>query len=179
MKSDTKQPNSLWGNIFRGRHKEENIRTILARLPLFEGLSKRELTQIERILHLREFRAGETVFLQGDPGLGMYIVERGVVRIVQEPGKNMLAELTEGDFFGELALLEEWPRSATAVTETPCRLFCLFQPDLLDLIDRAPQLGVKILLRLVRTIGERLNTTNELLQRLQKNGHPDGTGNGR
>lgn len=160
--------NSLWGNVFKGRQKEEEtICAILSRLPIFEGLGKRELTQIERILHLREYRPDEVIFLQGDPGLGMYIIESGTIEIVHEPLRNLLAELGAGEFFGELALLDESPRTATAVAKTPCRIFCLFQPDLFDLMNRNPRLGVKILSKLARTIGERLKKTNEHLHNMK------------
>src|SRR6266540_2063775 len=156
--------NSLWGNVFKGRRKEEKtICSILQRLPLFEGIGSRELAQIERVLHLREYRPDEVIFLQGDPGLGMYIIESGDVEILHEPLRNLLAELGPGEFFGELALLDESPRTATAVAKTPCRIFCLFQPDLFDLMNRHPRLGVKILSRLAVTIGERLKKTNEHL----------------
>jgi CRP-like cAMP-binding protein len=156
--------NSLWGNIFRVRQREpEKVRNILKRLPIFEDLGSRDLTAIERILHRREYREDETIFLQGDPGLGMYIIESGTVAIVCEPVKQVLAELDEGEFFGELALLDDLPRTATAVAKTPCSVLCFFQPDLFDLIDRNPRLGVKILFRLARTVGERLKKTNEQL----------------
>jgi CRP-like cAMP-binding protein len=162
--------NSLWGNVFKGRRKEEEtICSILGRLPIFEGLSRRELAQIERVLHQREYRPDEVIFLQGDPGLGMYIIESGTVEIVQEPLRHLFAELGPGDFFGELALLDESPRSATAVARTACRIFCLFQPDLFDLVNRSPRLGVKILTSLARTIGERLKTLNENLRTMKAN----------
>ena len=160
--------NTLWGNIFRVRHKEENtLLKILQKVPIFEGLNNRELSQIERILHTREYRPEETIFHQGDPGLGMYIIESGSVDILSDPGKDILAELRDGDFFGELALLDEAPRTATAVAKSRCKMLCFFQPDLFDLLERNPHLGVKVLFRLARIIGERLRRTNEQLHELK------------
>lgn len=156
--------NTFWANIFRNRQKEpEKVRNILKKLPVFEDLNNRDLNAIERILHQREYREDEAIFLQGDPGLGMYIVESGTVAIVCEPDKHVLAELHNGEFFGEIALLDESPRTATAIAKTECRMLCFFQPDLFDLIDRNPRLGVKVLFRLARTISERLRKTNEQL----------------
>lgn len=160
---------SLWANIFRPRQdSQDTISSILRRIPVFEGLDARELLQIEKILHEREYRPEERIFLQGDPGLGMYIIIEGNVEIVSEPGHHLLTVLHDGEFFGELALLDESPRTATAIAQSPCRLLCLVQSDLYDLIDRNPKLGVKILVQLARTIGERLKKTNEYVYELKK-----------
>lgn len=157
--------NNLWGNIFK-RKKIEGVRDILKRIPVFEDLSNLELSHIERILHHREYAADEVIFSQGTPGFGMYIIEDGSVKIVSEPSNRILAELQGGDFFGELALLGDTPRSATAIAKTACRMLCFFQSDLIDLISRKPQTGVKILLCLSRTIGERLKKANEEIHAL-------------
>lgn len=164
---------NLWTNIFKPRQNEEDtIQTILMRVPVFEGLSRRELAQIERILHQREYLKDETIFFQGDPGLGMYIIVDGDVDIISEPDKHPLAELHAGEFLGELSLLDESPRTASAISKNASRLLCLFQSDLYDLMDRNPRLGVKILIQLARTIGVRLKKTNEHLSEL-KNGGSD------
>ncbi len=153
--------NSFWGNIFKDRNKEEDVRDILRRVPIFKDLNNRDLTRLERVLHRREYRQGEIIFHQGDPGLGMYIIESGSVGIMLVPAQMIIAELFDGEFFGELSLLDDSPRTASAIAKTPCKMLCLFQPDLFDLIDLDPRLGVKILLGLSRTIGERLKRTNE------------------
>lgn len=159
--------NSLWGNIFKVRQKEEDeILGILKKIPIFEELGKRDLGRVERLLHKRQYSSHEVIFLQGDPGLGMYIIEKGNVDIISEPGKNRLADLSDGEFFGELALLDDSPRTASAVATTDCTLLCFFQPDLLDLVERNPQLGVKILFHLARTVGARLRKANELIREI-------------
>jgi len=164
---------TLWANIFKPRQDpEDSVLSVLKRIPVFEGLNKRDLQQIEKILHQREYRSDERVFLQGDPGLGMYVIAEGDVKIVTEPEQHCLTTLHVGDFFGELSLMDDAPRTATAVAKTPSRLLCLFRSDLLDLIDRNPKLGVKVLIQLSRTLGERLKKTNEHVCRL-KNGTGD------
>jgi CRP-like cAMP-binding protein len=160
---------SLWENIFKSRQdSRDTVASLLRKIPVFDGLDARDLLQIEKILHERDYRAEERIFLQGDPGLGMYIIVEGSVEIVSEPGHHVLTVLHQGEFFGELALLDESPRTATAIAESPCRLLCLVQSDLYDLMDRSPKLGVKILVQLARTIGERLKKTNEYVQELKK-----------
>ncbi len=160
---------SFWGNIFKTRKKEkESIISILKKIPIFEGLSNRDLNFIEPQLHPREFRADEIIFHQGDPGVGMYIIEEGTVKIVFEPTNRVLAELGPGEFFGELALLDESPRSAAAIAKTYCKVWGMFQSDLFSIIERNPRLGVKITLRLAQVIGERLKRSNVQVQELQK-----------
>jgi CRP/FNR family transcriptional regulator, cyclic AMP receptor protein len=165
--------NNLWGNIFK-RQKREGVQDILKKIPVFEGLSNNDISHIERILHYREYKPEEVIFSQGTPGFGMYIIEDGSVTIVSEPSMEIMAELQSGDFFGELALLDDSPRSASAIAKTSCRMLCFFQSDLLDLISRKPQIGVKILLCLARTIGERLKRANEEIHALNKRSETQG-----
>jgi len=156
--------NGIRSRLFgRGRQEEpgKKIREILKSIPIFDGLSKRELTSVERILHERHYQTDEIIFRQEEPGMGMYIIESGTVGIVSEPASMQFSELHVGDFFGELALLDEAPRSATAVAKSPCRVFGFFQPDLFSLVERDPRLGVKIVLRLAQIIGSRLRRANE------------------
>ena len=160
---------TLWENIFRLRqNKSDEIDYILLKIPIFQDLKPRDLAVIKRILHTREYKAEESIFNEGDVGLGMYIIVKGKVRIVYSPGHQVLAELNEGDFFGELSLLDEAPRSAAAIAAAPCFLMCFFKPELLDLLERNPKLGTRILFKLAWTIGERLKSTNEQLRTLSE-----------
>lgn len=146
---------SLWKSLIGagGPSSEDNL---VGAIPLFEDLTPRELDAVRRLLHRREYVAGESIFIQGEPGLGMYIIVRGAVSIQSEPSGRELVELADGDFFGEIALLNEVIRTATARAKTDCTLLSLFQPDLLSLLDRNPRLGVKVLLSLARLVGLRL-----------------------
>jgi len=173
-----------WARAFGYRTQKDKsgneIEAILTKIPIFEELSKRELSEIERILHRRDYEDGESIFRQDEPALGMYIIQSGEVAIVLEPSGIQVSELHDGDFFGEVGLLDESPRSATARAKTHCRVFGFFQPDLFGLIERDPRLGVKIVLRVARIIGARLRKTNEqaraLSEELQKLKRPARTG---
>ena len=99
--------------------------TLLARCPLFAGVLPDDLRDVARHLRRRRFRRGEVIFHQGDPGDALHIVASGSVKIVlpsAEGEEAIIATIHAGDFFGELALLDGAPRSATAaaveVTET-------------------------------------------------------------
>ena len=110
---------NVWRNIFSGGTvREGSTEEILSKVPAFANLTPRELKEVAAIMHRREYRAGEPVFFQGDPGLGMYIIQEGEVSIEiagKDGGRQVLVVLTDGDFFGELALIDESPRSADAI----------------------------------------------------------------
>jgi CRP/FNR family transcriptional regulator, cyclic AMP receptor protein len=145
-----------------------SIESILRKVPIFEDLSKRELASVERILHEREYQAEEIIFRENEPGMGMYIIHSGCVAIISEAGQLQLSEFSDGDFFGDVSLLDDAPRSATAVAKCPSRIFGFFQPDLFGLMARDPRLGLKIVFRLARLLAERLRKTNQHAQALNQ-----------
>lgn len=162
---------SLWGNIFKIKASdEEDILATLRQVPLFANMSDGELREFEKLIHRRHFHADETIFWEGEPGVGMYIIQHGAVAICKNaPGeaREELAVLRDGEFFGELALLDESPRSATAVAKEESHILGLFRPDLFGLLDRKPRLGNKFLFQLAMIIGERLKNSNTDLQSLR------------
>jgi CRP/FNR family transcriptional regulator, cyclic AMP receptor protein len=89
----------------------------LGRVRLFTGLGEHELESIARSMRLRRFRRGEVVFHAGDPGDALFIVTVGEIKIglpSDSGDEAILATVRPGDFFGELALLDGAPRSASA-----------------------------------------------------------------
>lgn len=165
--------NTLWDNLFKGsKKKKEQVISILKDIPMFEDLNRREFEIVENILHKRSYSVDEVIFSQSSMGAGMYIIVEGTVNIISEPGGQVIAELGDGEFFGELALIDESPRTATAVAKTPCSVLGFFQGDFFGLNERHPRLGIKIAIRLCRIIGRRLIATNDqnvaLLKKLEK-----------
>jgi len=167
MKTDT-----YWGNIFRkGPPAEEELLLVLASNPFFEDLSKRELKKIERIVHRRTYTPGEEIFRENQPGAGMYIIKSGSVDVLMSlegGGTRTLAHLEEGDFTGEMTLLDEAPRSASAVACEETEIIGFFRPDLFGLLERDPRLGLKIVLRLSHMMAERLRYTNREVRELER-----------
>ncbi len=163
---------SVWGNIFKAKNGErQTLLEQLRHIPLFAGLSKGELKEIERLIHLRRYKSGEVIFWEDEPGVGMYVVHQGEVGIYKAYGtaeQRQLAHLQTGDFFGEMALLEDESRSATAVALTDSHLLGLFHPDMFDLFARKPQLGIKLLAALAGMLAKRLRKTNLDLWELAK-----------
>jgi len=159
--------NHFWGTT-KKRKSGDEVRELLRGIPLFEQLTDRELSGIERILHERMYAPGEEIFRKGEPGVAMYIIGSGSVTIRVGKSGKPLAELEGGEFFGELALLDESPRSASAVAKTESKVFAFSQPDLFSLIERDHHLGIKVIVALARIIGDRLKRTNDQLQELTK-----------
>ena len=151
---------SLYKNFFKKSNSADPIQDILKQVPIFKNLTSKELNQIIRLTHLRDYKLNEPVFKKLSPGEGMYIILEGTIEIFEPDSGITFAKLSSGDFFGELALLDEEPRSATAKAIKPSKLIGFFRTDLLVLIKRYPDLGNKILLNLSRVLGERLRQTN-------------------
>ena len=158
----------FWGNLFRRRPKEEDeLLEILKKVPIFEDLSRSEHQKVAGILHRRAYAADESIVREGEMGVGIYIILSGQVQIVQgsEDGARIrLATFAAGDFFGEQALLEDSPRTASAISVEPSTAMGFFRPDLMELIESNPRLGLKIVMRLSRMISVRLRHTNRLLK---------------
>jgi len=158
----------VWGNIFKNfDKKEESEIDILLKIPLFEGLKKKEMRFILKYLHPREYKVDELIIEENKPGVGMYIILEGKVQIFFKKGNKTLAVLGRGEFFGEMALLQESPRSASVKALEQTRLLGLFQPDILGLIDRKPHLGNTVLIHLAQMIAERLRFSNDERYQLQ------------
>lgn len=154
---------SLWSNIFKSESNEEKILDLLRKFPAFADLRKRELKMIRRLVQIREYLPNEIIFYEGDPGVSMFIIESGKVEIshTYKSGlKQELALLFAGDFMGEFSAIVEGYRTATATALTETRLLIIFRPDLLELINREPTLGVKILLGFSKIFVEKLRNMN-------------------
>ncbi|MBN1307054.1 MAG: cyclic nucleotide-binding domain-containing protein [Chitinispirillaceae bacterium] len=143
---------------------------LMKELPVFDTLTNGELVQIERVLHERHYAPGEVVFNEGEPGAGLYIIKKGEISIRKKiAGGNdlQLAVIPERSFFGELALLDEMPRSASAIVVTPAILYGFSKPDLEHLLERNQRLGIKIILNLSKLVSRRLVKSNENLEQVQ------------
>lgn len=129
----------------------------LAGVFLFGGLSRRELGIVEGFLHDRRYLAGEVIFDEGEEGQAIYIVLSGKVAICH-PGEaaRPIAELETGEFFGELALLDDSPRSAQARAATDADIAVFFRGDFEQLMQSHAHVASQIALQLARYLGQRL-----------------------
>ena len=144
-------------------------RTLLASISLFEGLRPEDLDALAGTVVERSFRAGEVIFNQGDQSDAMFIVGSGHVNIFlpgEESRRVSLKDLARGEFFGELALFDSKPRSASALATTDARLLELPRETLSAYLERRPRAALDIL----RMMATRLRETNTLLsERAAKN----------
>jgi CRP-like cAMP-binding protein len=156
---------ALWENLFKHWNKTENLtETILREIPVFHGLTPKQINEVSGLCHERRYKPDETVFKEHAPGEGVFIILSGRVEIFSggANGNNQpLAVLEKGEFFGELSLLDSEKRSATARAIDDCRLLAFLRPDLQSLSKRNPQIGYLILSNLARIIAARLRKTNK------------------
>jgi CRP-like cAMP-binding protein len=150
----------------------------LRAVPLFRELSDGELRRVLKLLHVRHYAADEVVFREGQTGAGVYLIKEGEVDICtrKEDGSELkLVTLHPGQFFGELALLEEAPRSATAVMRKGGVLLGLFQSDVEQLVQRDSKLGARIIWNLARLVGARLRELSSSVRAQSKPAAPTGS----
>lgn len=127
----------------------------LRRLPLFSRLSADELGDLAGRIRMRAYRRAEVIFRKDDPGTHLYLVLEGAVKISlpSEFGQEALvAIMRPGDFFGELALFDRTPRSASAVALDDARAALLAGDDFLAFLERHPSAVRVVLETLARTI---------------------------
>ena len=149
-------------NIFNSLYDKKILAkiTFLKGIRLFEGIRKRDLIHVLENLQERTYLKGETIFTQGDIGRALFIVLSGKIalaRIDQATEKSeIIAEVRPGEFFGEMALLEEMPRTATAYALEETQVFMLFKIKLESLLFTRPKIGVVIAPQLAKIMSARL-----------------------
>jgi serine/threonine protein phosphatase PrpC/CRP-like cAMP-binding protein len=135
-------------------------------MPLFHHLTYKEQMAILAVGHAAAFEAGREIVVQGSVGEEMYVVVRG--RVAVEIGGVQVAELATGGHFGEMALVDNAPRSATITTIEPTRCMVITRADLMQLMRREPVLAVKLLWAFVQGLSDRLRSTNAELSSAMK-----------
>ncbi|HEY9827895.1 MAG TPA: DUF1003 domain-containing protein [Stenomitos sp.] len=147
----------------------QDIARLLETIEFFQGLSHEDFRALaQNVIHHR-FRAGELIFNYGDMGSSMYLIVSGDVNIYI-PGnasrRLSLKDISSGEHFGEMALFDHSPRSASAIATTDVEALELTRETLLQLMRRQPQVAVTLL----QTLSSRLRQTDMLLsQRVSKN----------
>ena len=135
----------------------------LAGVPLFATLRPPLLDELAGKLAPRSYRRGEVIFHQDDPGSAMHVIKSGRVKIAAtspEGEEAILAILRDGDFFGELSLLDDQPRSADAVAMEATGTLVLRRADFMEMLGRHPEMVSAVLVALAA----RLRRTDELLE---------------
>ena len=122
---------------------------MLAEVPLFAGLSRRHLGKIASVASSKRYAQGGALVRVGEPADAFYVILDGRVR-VETPGR--LIELTAGDFFGEMALIDGEPRSATVVTMSEVYVLIISRSKFLKLLHTEPKIALAIMTTLTRRL---------------------------
>jgi sulfate permease, SulP family len=146
---------------------EEQLRKeilALRDLTVFQNLDQAQLEMVNRYLTPISFEKGEVVFHEGDVGNGIYFILSGHVSVLAdgrnaEPGQRRLATFSKGVFFGDMAILEDEPRSATVRCKTDTRVLFMPKTDFQALADKEPVLATQMLLGIARELSHRLRVT--------------------
>jgi SulP family sulfate permease len=150
---------SLIKEITSGTQRSKSV-LALQDLSVFKDLSLEQLSLVNRYLREVSFHNGETIFKEGDPGNGIYFIMSGYVSVFTGGRALRLATFAEGVFFGEMAILENQPRSATVRSETDTKLLFMDKDDFLQLTEKEPTLAAHMLLRIARELSNRLRMTS-------------------
>ena len=137
---------------------------LLKKIGLFETLLEPELEKIGKVCRPLPAEKDTVLFKEGDAGDRCYIIMRGEVRIskfIPNIGEEALAVLKPGDYFGEMALIDNFPRSAHAIVNADAQLLTLDKTELDKILIMDRELGYKLLWAFTRTLSKRLRETNE------------------
>lgn len=137
----------------------------LRKIAVLQALDDAALAALAAVVEPRDLADGQTIFAEGDPGDGMYFIASGMVRIEKRTGtaaspQKTLAVLEAGDYFGEMSLFDQQPRSAAAVTAGPTAVLRLSTAAFGKLHGNAGQAGLGVLFAMIRTAGERIRRLN-------------------
>ena len=145
----------------------------LRAVPLFRALDDEAANELCELLTTRDVPAGTPLFHRGEPGDAMYLIESGQVRISLKDTDGhdaTLAEMNDGDFFGEMSLLDGHARSADATTRVDCRLAVLSRADFRTFLRKNPDIALGIL----TVLTHRLRRTDDLLRhRVSRNANEE------
>ncbi len=150
-----------------------NVSDLFSKVPLFEGLPPADRVALAKAATLRSYRRGERIVTQGQPGDSFFVLVKGrvAVSILSPEGREVvLSTLSAGDHFGEMALLDEAPRSADARAHERCRLLVIQKDAFDDLLFMHKDLAYEVLWSMVRMLVGRLRETNDKLTFLSTSG---------
>jgi signal transduction histidine kinase len=133
----------------------------LETVELFRGLNRKELSDLRAISREKHFAAGSQIFREGDHGDGLYVIKNGSVQIAHVVGtevRHVFSQLGPGEIFGEMAVIEDQPRSATALAATGVELYFIPRDEMRTLLQHSPGLAFNTL----RMVSRRLREFNRL-----------------
>ncbi|MEO8610238.1 MAG: cyclic nucleotide-binding domain-containing protein [Chloroflexota bacterium] len=131
----------------------DQITRFLHTVPMFQGLNERQLNRLAKRFKERNYAKGETIVTQGTLGIGLFIIEKGKVEAVREHtdgSKSVVNQLGSTDFFGELSLLDESPRTAHVITVEDTTCLVLTQLDFMSALQEDADIPIVMLKELAK-----------------------------
>ena len=130
--------------------KDDKKLQLLATVPIFARLSRRDLERVGQLVEEIDVPAGKVLMRQGATGDEFFLIVEGSVRV--ERDGRILKKRGQGEFVGEIALIDEGPRTATVICETPCRMLVLAHREFHTLLSEHPEIQLLVL----KTLAERV-----------------------
>lgn len=140
---------------------------LMKQVPLFAELTEEEIYRVARLAFIKAYRKDATLFLEGMPGEVMYVVLKGSVHIVKKTpqGELTLATLGPGNFLGEMSLIDDSLRSASARTAEDAEMLVITKKCFKDMLNTDPKITSKLMMHLLRVMSGRLRQTDKKFEK--------------
>ncbi|MEJ2200002.1 MAG: cyclic nucleotide-binding domain-containing protein [Desulfuromonadaceae bacterium] len=138
---------------------DRNDLRLLKSSAIFSGMTDQEIVSLEGLFTEKEVSAGKTVFIENMPGESLFLIREGTIRVskmLAEGDEQTLVVLGAEDSFGEMAVLDETPRSATARVIESARLLSIKRADFESFCLKNPALGLKLMRNIIRVFNRRI-----------------------
>jgi CRP/FNR family transcriptional regulator, cyclic AMP receptor protein len=140
-----------------GRKEESEVVQMLQKVPIFSGLDRKRLRRMAKSFHERDYRVGETIVKEGESSVAFYLIFSGSVDVTK--GKKNIARFGRGQYFGEMSLLDEQPRSASVVAREPTRCLLMTTWSFIGYLKTDPNMAIGML----KELAGRLRATSQAL----------------
>ena len=137
---------------------------LLAKVSLFQKLDKKDIRSLVRLAREQTYPAGQPIVQEGQPGLGLYIIAEGSAEVTR--GGRIIDQLSMGDFFGEMSLIDDLPRTASVTATTTTRCLTLAKWEFLGELESHPQMALPLLPMLSRRIRQADERADRLAEEL-------------
>lgn len=154
----------LWSNLL-GKKRKKSVSSTLKQISLFGDLNKKQIKEIINIGHIRNYKDKEIIFRKDEPSYGMFIVLSGQVDVFikNKRKKEILGSYDNGDYFGEISLIEGNIRKASAEAKGETKLFYIFKDDLKELLYKDKQICISFYENLTKGLIEKLDYLDAIL----------------
>jgi CRP-like cAMP-binding protein len=161
-----KEANAMQNNDFGAGFNSmasQDILECLSVIPMFEDLTHEQMLAVSKQTLLLTVEAGETVFREGDKGDFVCFVAEGLLAVVKSLEGGKFAELTslpQGSSIGEMAVIDDFPRSATVIARKPSQLITMTRSQFHRVVTENPEIGIKLLKGIARVLSMNLRKTS-------------------